>query len=70
MPGSVKARELLKLLEGNQKIDLPVVVLNDDQRENGYQPIHEITVLHNGCLVLHVGSRANPESKKMQKPIP
>jgi hypothetical protein len=65
MTGSVKARELLKHLQGTQKVDLPVVVLNDDQQENGYQPINQITVLHNGCLVLHVGSRPNLENKKM-----
>jgi len=67
MTGSVKARELLKLLQGNQKIDLPVVVINDDVQEFGYQPIHEVSVLPNGCLVLHVGSRPN---KTTHKPIP
>lgn len=69
MAGTVKARELLKHLMGNQKFDLPVVVMNDDQQEIGYQPIQGITVLHNGCLVLHVGSAARAENKKTLKPV-
>ena len=70
MTGAVKAGELLKHLVGNRKFDLPVVVVNDGQQEIGYQPINEITVLHNGCLVLHVGSRPQSDIKKAQKPIP
>jgi len=69
MASTVKARELLKHLMGSQKFDLPVVVVNDDQLGGVYQPVQAITVLHNGCLVLHVGSGSQAENKKVFKPV-
>ena len=69
MAGTVKARELLKHLVGSQRFDLPVVVVNDDLLGSGYQPVQAISVLHNGCLVLHVGSGSQAENKKVFKPV-
>jgi hypothetical protein len=69
MAGKVNARELLKHLVITQKYDLPVIVVNDDQLGGRYQPVQGITVLHNGCLVLHVGSGSQAENKKVLKPV-
>jgi hypothetical protein len=53
----ITGRDLLKLLQSHTKLDLPVVVVDDENSHQGYRPVRAFSIWFNGCPVIHIGKK-------------
>jgi hypothetical protein len=54
---AITGRDLLKILQSHTKLDLPVVVIDDENPAQGYRTVRAISTWFNGCPVIHVGKK-------------
>ena len=54
---AITGRDLLKVLQGHAKLDLPVVVIDDENPPAGYRIVRAVSTGFNGCPVIHVGKK-------------
>jgi hypothetical protein len=64
---TITARDLLKLLQNHTKLDLPVVVIDDENPSQGYRTVRAFSIWFNGCPVIHVGKSSEATGNLLTK---